>query len=79
MDYRQWTMDHFNQTMNKLNEYLHITRGDEQMLLHMQAEIDDFLDLLNALRGRGFRFKVIGQQKYYHLKDEVKIAGYTAK
>ncbi len=65
--------------MNKLNEYLHITRGEEQMLLHMQAEIDDFLDLLNALRNRGFRFKVIAQAEYYYLKNEVKIAGYTAK
>lgn len=65
--------------MKKLNEYLHITRGDEQMLLHMEAEIDDFLDLLNALRGRGFQFKVIASAEYYHLKDNVKIAGYTAK
>lgn len=65
--------------MKKLDEYLYITRGDEQMLLHMEAEIDDFLDLLNALRGRGFRFKVIPPAEYYHLKDHVKIAGYTAK
>lgn len=63
----------------KLDEYLHITRGQEQMLLHLEAEIDDFLDLLNALRGRGFRFKVIGQQEYYYLKDTLKIAGYAAK
>jgi hypothetical protein len=63
----------------KLNEYLHITRGQEQMLLHLEAEIDDFLDLLNALRGRGFRFKVIARQEYYYLKDTMKIAGYAAK
>ena len=47
--------------MAKLNEYLHITRGNEQMLLNLEAEIDDFLDLLNALRGRGFKFRVIGE------------------
>ena len=65
--------------MKKLNEYLYITRDDEQMLLHMEADIDDFLDLLNALRGRGFQFKVIAAAEYYHLKDHEKIAGYTAK
>jgi hypothetical protein len=63
----------------KLNEYLHITRGNEQMLLNLEAEIDDFLDLLNALRGRGFKFRVIVEQEFYYLKDTVKLAGYTAK
>lgn len=59
--------------MAKLNEYLHITRGNEQMLLNLEAEIDDFLDLLNALRGRGFKFRVIGEQEFYYLKDTVKL------
>ncbi len=63
----------------QLNEYLYITRANEQMLLHLEAEIDDFLDLLNALRSRGFRFKVIGKAEYYYLKDTLKLAGYTAK
>lgn len=63
----------------KLDEYLHITRADEQMVLHLNANIDDFLDLLNALKARGFRFEVITKQQYYHLKDTVKVAGYCAK
>lgn len=62
-----------------LNEYLHITRGEEQMLLHLEAGQNDFLDLLNALKGRGFRYKVIDRDEYYYLKDTVNIAGYTAK
>jgi hypothetical protein len=62
----------------KINEYLHITRGEEQMLLHLEANVDDFLDLLNALRGRGFRFRVISKDEYYYLKDVSNIVGYTA-
>lgn len=63
----------------KLNEYLYLSRGEEQMLLHLEAEQNDFLDLLNALKGRGFRYKVIDKEEYHYLKDTVNIAGYTAK
>lgn len=65
--------------MPRIEEYLLFARGDERMLLHLEAETDDFLDLLNALRGRGYRFEVIGRQQYRLLKDTGAIPAFEAK
>lgn len=62
-----------------LTEYLSVSKAGEIMVLHVKAEPDAFLDLLNELTGRGYKYQVINKETYYYLRDVKGVSGYAVK
>lgn len=62
-----------------ITEYLSVSKAGEALVLHVKAEADAFLDLLNELTERGYKYQVIDRKTYYYLRDIKGIKGYTVK
>lgn len=62
----------------KINEYILLSRDGEEMIMHLETDVDEFLDLLLDLKETGFEYKFLTQVQFNKYRRHG-VEGYSTK